>query len=391
MQIAEFLSYFIEVFVLFFSLNLFISQKGNKLLNQLLALFFIAKTAKFILFHHFVLETWKIPLFLILPIGILYFLSPAVFYLYVRAFIRDEKKLKKSDAWHLIPIAALVIFALFTARDVFVNYALGVESYRLSINDFLTAYKFTPPRIGLIVFYFIMAWVVILKAGKGAFSTMHKKSRNWIVFLMILVTIQMIFSIPSIFTILTFNEQSLAEQIKQMMFIGDIIFFVLIIYTIQNPVVLYGYLFVEPFQKQENTTPKPSRKVKLADKIIINSPEEDQSFPQLDIITQGVQEYMTETKPWLRADFDISQMASDLGKPVHHCSYMLNEGLKISFRDCINQYRVQYFIEEYPKKIDNITLEAMAKQAGFSNRVSFNNAFKKIKGTTPTEYFSTDK
>jgi AraC-like DNA-binding protein len=41
--------------------------------------------------------------------------------------------------------------------------------------------------------------------------------------------------------------------------------------------------------------------------------------------------------------------------------------------------------------MENITLEAMAKQAGFSNRVSFNNAFKKLKGTTPTEYFSTDK
>ena len=59
MQIAEFLSYFIEVFVLFFSLNLFISQKGNKLLNQLLAIFFLAKIAKFILFHHFILETWS--------------------------------------------------------------------------------------------------------------------------------------------------------------------------------------------------------------------------------------------------------------------------------------------------------------------------------------------
>jgi AraC-like DNA-binding protein len=390
MQIAEFLSYFIEVFVLFFSLNLLISKKGNKLLNQLLALFFIAKTAKFILFHHFVLETWKIPLFLILPIGILYFLSPAVFYLYVRAFIRDEKKLQKSDAWHLIPIAALVIFALFTARDVFVNYILGVESYRLSVNDFLTAYKFTPPRLGLIVFYFIMSWAVILKVRKGTFSNMHKKSRNWIVFLISLVTIQMIFSIPSLFTVLTFNQQSLNEQIKQMMLIGDIIFFVLIIYTIQNPVVLYGYLFVEPFQKQENNNSKLSRKVKLADKIIINSTEED-PFPQLDIITQGVHDYMKEKKPWLRADFDISQMASDLGKPVHHCSYMLNEGLKISFRDCINQYRVQYFIDEYPKKKENITLEAMSKEAGFSNRVSFNNAFKKEKGTTPTQYFSDDK
>lgn len=391
MQIAEFLSYFIEVFVLFFSLNLFISQKGNKLLNQLLAIFFIAKIAKFILFQHFILETWTIPLFLIIPVGILYFMSPAVFYLYVRAFIGDEKKLKKSDAWHLIPILSITIFALFTAKDVFVNYAFGVESYRLSVNDFLTAYKFTPPRLGLIVFYFILSWAVLLKAIKGTFSTMHKKSRNWIIFLMSLVTIQMVFSIPSIFTILTFNNHSFTEQIKQMMFIGDIIFFVLIIYTIQNPVILYGYLFVEPFHQQDNYLSKPSGKSKVADQVLINTQEEDELFPQFDLISQGIHEYMSQKRPWLRADFDISQMASDLAKPVHHCSYMLNEGLKISFRDCINQYRIQYFIEEYPKKKENITLEAMSKEAGFSNRVSFNNAFKKLKGTTPTEYFSADK
>lgn len=391
MQLVEALSYFIEVFVLYYSINLFFTSRGNKLLNQLLAFFFIAKIAKFILFQHFILETWKVPLFLIIPIGIVYFLSPAVFYLYVRAFIGDEKKLKKSDVWHLIPIVAITIFALFTAKDVFINYAFGVESYRLSINDFLTAYKFTPPRLGLIAFYFILSWAVILKARKDNFSTMHKKSKHWIVFLMSIVTIQMIFSIPSIFTILTFNHQSLSEQIKQMMFIGDIIFFVLIIYTIQNPVILYGYLFVGPFQKLENSSSKPLVKLKLADTIPANSLEVDESFPQFELISQGIHEYMSEKKPWLKADFDISQMASDLGKPVHHCSYMLNEGLKISFRDCINQYRIQYFIEEYPKKKENITLEAMSKEAGFSNRVSFNNAFKKLRGTTPTEYFSTDK
>ena len=118
MQLAEALSYFIEVFVLFFSINLYFSRKGNKLLNQLLALFFIAKIAKFILFQHFILETWTIPLFLIIPVGILYFMSPAVFYLYVRAFIGDEKKLKKSDAWHLIPIHSASYVAFIGSEEI---------------------------------------------------------------------------------------------------------------------------------------------------------------------------------------------------------------------------------------------------------------------------------
>jgi AraC-like DNA-binding protein len=81
-------------------------------------------------------------------------------------------------------------------------------------------------------------------------------------------------------------------------------------------------------------------------------------------------------------------MSYDLGKPVHHCSYILNEGLGISFRDCINQYRVQYFIEQYPQRRYFLTLEAISKESGFKNESTFYKVFKKEKGVTPGRYFN---
>jgi hypothetical protein len=54
----------------------------------------------------------------------------------------------------------------------------------------------------------------------------------------------------------------------------------------------------------------------------------------------------------------------------------------------VNQFRVNHFINEYPNKVAKMTIESMAEKAGFKNRSTFNIAFKKETGLTPSDYFS---
>ena len=231
-----------------------------------------------------------------------------------------------------------------------------------------------------------------MKARKNSFPLLHKRSKNWILFLMVLSTLQLLLSIPYLFILLTTTIPTYNSQIGEMMLIGDSILFILLIYAIRNPVVLYGYLVIKPFENVVNASPENSNDADNSAKALASRPMDVMvSSTQMDGFIEGIKQYMTQEKPWLQADFDISRMASDLGKPVHHCSYILNEGMGISFRDCINQHRVEYFIEKYPQNIGVITLEAMSKEAGFSNRVSFNMAFKKTKGVSPSEFFSKEK
>ena len=59
----------------------------------------------------------------------------------------------------------------------------------------------------------------------------------------------------------------------------------------------------------------------------------------------------------------------------------------LSFNDYLNSYRIEFLINKLkstPSWFD-FTIEAMALKSGFANRVTFNNALKKIKGQKPSE------
>ena len=57
------------------------------------------------------------------------------------------------------------------------------------------------------------------------------------------------------------------------------------------------------------------------------------------------------------------------------------------FNDVINSHRVKYISEGLTnEQWDALTLEAVGEIAGFNNRITFLNAFKKFTGVTPSQY-----
>jgi AraC-like DNA-binding protein len=96
---------------------------------------------------------------------------------------------------------------------------------------------------------------------------------------------------------------------------------------------------------------------------------------------------MATEKPWLDIDFDISKMAADLKKPIHHCSFTIKMGLNNSFRNYINQFRVDNFISAYKINPKSLTFEALSFESGFRNQSTFYSAFKKEKGMSPKVFF----
>ncbi len=74
-----------------------------------------------------------------------------------------------------------------------------------------------------------------------------------------------------------------------------------------------------------------------------------------------------------------------MGVSTHHLSQSINEILKLNFYELINRYRV----EEAKNKIREETEKSLlqvAFEVGFNNKASFNNAFKKHVGMTPSKY-----
>ena len=90
-------------------------------------------------------------------------------------------------------------------------------------------------------------------------------------------------------------------------------------------------------------------------------------------------------KPFLDEDVTIRSIAEITSIPVHHISIVINSLLNKNFTTFINEYR----ISEARKLLDSdkeANILSVAFMTGFSSKSSFNTAFKKITGKTPSDY-----
>ncbi len=99
---------------------------------------------------------------------------------------------------------------------------------------------------------------------------------------------------------------------------------------------------------------------------------------------------MNDQKPFLKTDFSLPDLAQRLGTSIHILSQAINEGLGKSFFEMVAEYRVEE-AKKLLKDQPNIKVEEIAEQVGYNSKSSFNTVFKKLTGTTPSEFRSGKK
>lgn len=97
--------------------------------------------------------------------------------------------------------------------------------------------------------------------------------------------------------------------------------------------------------------------------------------------------YMREVKLYRENDITLDGLASKLNTSRHNLSQVINEKYKLNFFDYINLLRIKEAQEILlDKKNQKLQIIDIAFQVGYNNKATFNNAFKKFSGTTPSEY-----
>ena len=97
---------------------------------------------------------------------------------------------------------------------------------------------------------------------------------------------------------------------------------------------------------------------------------------------------MEEKKPFLNNRLMKVELAELMGLSSPDLARVLNEGIGMNFFEYVNYYRVKAFIElAKTEKATHMTLFGIAQEVGFNSKSTFNSAFKKLTGTTPTSYF----
>ncbi len=95
---------------------------------------------------------------------------------------------------------------------------------------------------------------------------------------------------------------------------------------------------------------------------------------------------------FIQSDLTLQKLAEALNTNTTYLSRFINDEYKTNFSQLLNQFRIEKACKLLlSDKMNNLTIEAIAQAAGFSSKSTFNNAFRCLKGTTPTQWRETNK
>ena len=119
-----------------------------------------------------------------------------------------------------------------------------------------------------------------------------------------------------------------------------------------------------------------------------NEIEEKENVPDESIFNDlqtRLETLMVNEKLYLYSDISLDELANRLNTNRAYLSRTINIKYNINFTSYVNAFRIKEavrFISVGDHKIYNV--EGLAQKAGFNNRVSFNKAFHKYTGVTPS-------
>lgn len=360
------------------------SRNGKSPANRFLILYLLfMAVALFMMFSirsHLILNySWLYRV----PSPLFYLIFP-VAYLYIRMTVLDENKLRWPDLLHTIPaLLHLVEYLPYHLLPADVKHQI-VESI---LNDplggfghqegWLPSYAHNIIR-GVLGMAYSVAMIVLLRGirkrrpeGEVLFPELSRWL--WVFSLMLLVfsaSLIVILLLPHFFSsnMLAFCMYfwlSATQIVTSLTLLG-------------NPTILYGM-------------PKP-----LPQKLPVHTVSDHGAKQQDDSAGTLYTEYldlinrfMAEQKPFLKARYSLNELSRDLGIPDHHISFVLNHLLHTRFSDYMNMSRIHYLEQKVKTEdVSHLSLEGLAKEAGFGSRITFIRAVQRHTGKNPSDFFN---
>lgn len=357
---------FKEAFLLFFSfqalfmtLVLAFRKKGDVVANRIFSvlLFLFAYHIFFDVLFWTRLDSLlllDLSLTLVLPLS----LYGPLFYFYVRRTVTNNA-IRAVDIIHLVPFLVLLF-----ARAKF--YLLPRE-FKLNVirQQEITEYVYFFPKENIILSLLLLVYVV---AAYTNFIRKYEKDVDLKIWLRAVCTAFLIFALAcSIFFVGI--ALSLSSEIQEYYLICIMALFIALVsyFVFAQPDIFNGRPVSKmiPFVKYEKTGLTENFSLELKQKL---------------------QNIMETEKPYLDPDVRLDTIAYLLDVSRHHASQVINEHFSTHFFDFINQYRIREAERLLSSEKPQQSIKNIAYSSGFNNRISFYKAFKKMVGTTPTEY-----
>ncbi len=281
------------------------------------------------------------------------FLLAPVLYLYLRSIVIPEQRIKPGDLIHFIPFVAISLFTvllLLIAKGHYVFLREVIGSPWLFMIIQFGFYLFQSHRL------------IKLHSQKitQGLSNIEGFDVSWIRTVLWLFGLLLFFFI--VITPLLIHGISLTAYQK-----SSAVFFSLLSFFIS-------------YKGIRQKVPNEAYNVPQDQ---IENPDQ----PMLQSQKEKLLDYMDSQKPYLDPELTLSDLAGQLSMGRNQLSLLINSGIGDNFYNFVNTYRVnevKRLINEDKSK--RYTIMALAHDAGFNSKSSFNHIFKKVTGLTPSEY-----
>jgi AraC-like DNA-binding protein len=358
--------------LLFVSFVLFLSKKGKPLSNKLLAIvfFMLAFSVLNLYWVVFGVEVWFPPLMFI-DDTFMFAYGPLLF-LFTQSVLFRDYKLERKNLIHLIPF--FVTVCLLAGILVFVDNSTMVDLTKQMKGQRIPFYFWAGNILLLLytMYYLLRSKKAVQKVlGKtldrfSAFDPVTFRLSNFI-----LNSFIILFLIATLHAVLPF-----------MGFSGGLAITLILM-------VLFTFYFINSVLFKMLKLSAGNSALTARDNV--ESPKKyagsNMTAIQLAENKMRVWDHMVTTKRYLDNELTIDELARDLGLPPKIVSQVINEGFSSNFFDFVNKFRV----EEAKSLLinppdDKMTIQEIMYHAGFNTKSSFNTAFKKFTGQTPTQF-----
>ena len=300
-----------------------------------------------------------------------YYLMVPSFYVYLVLVLKKRKQLRWTDGFHLVPSIIYLID--------FIPLFLSPISYKLQVinslvnHDQQTVLTFSegwmmpsrvhflgPVIIGLVYIFFATRMLFHFYSE----TTKNKQKQAILIWLATAVSLYFLLEVASL--IIFFFAPAHQWLLTTIAVLG--FFFSMSLILFSKPYILYGAYLSDAIevprkQSQPNLRPEKIRELQL-----------------------HFDNYINE-QHYLNPNTNLKEVAGRLDVPSYVLSIFIHQVYQMHFNDVINSHRVKYVSDGLTnEQWDTLTLEAVAEIAGFNNRITFLNAFKKFTGVTPSQY-----
>lgn len=309
---------------------------------------------------------------------IAYTLGPII-YLYTRQL--TERGVVSGKAYTTNLFAGATIALLFSLPLLLREYgALGAEPHDINFLALTLSYAAIPGILVAVVaivpftyFYLYRSWRIILinlESVMAFFSNIENKNLSWLRYLILLLAAQMTLATIEVFDAVFFNAGVLPSELADV---------VEVVFLFAIGLLAFSHLLAKA-PKEEflvgEAAPGQSRRYERS----------SMDTSQADRIAARLNEAMAKHQLYKDPFLNLSNLSNHTGINSHRISQVLNTYMNTSFFEFINYWR----IEEAKTLLRNSdeTVLKISEHVGFNSRSTFNAAFKKVTGQSPSIYRS---